>query len=136
MPREFADPYAYPDSCVLRNKPGIRDAQAPKDFEYEHVKYRTEELRDKPTPGRFDLAHLKAIHAYLFQDVYEWAGEVRTVNIDKGGSTFARPAFIEGEARRISTSLAKDNYLQGLDKARCVERLAHYHTEWGVASVP
>lgn len=32
----------------------------------------------------FDGAHVRAIHGYLFQDVYEWAGQYRTVDISKG----------------------------------------------------
>ena len=32
----------------------------------------------------FDGAHLRAIHGHLFQDVYEWAGEYRTVEMSKG----------------------------------------------------
>jgi len=34
--------------------------------------------------GDFDLAHLRAIHRHLFQDIYEWAGELRAVEISKG----------------------------------------------------
>lgn len=37
----------------------------------------------------YDAAHVRAIHGYLFQDVYEWAGQYRTVNITKDISTFA-----------------------------------------------
>ena len=43
------------------------------------------ELDALPLAGRFDAAHLKAIHKYIFQDVYSWAGEFRTVKISKGG---------------------------------------------------
>jgi cell filamentation protein len=42
------------------------------------------ELLDKPVSGAFDLKHLQAIHAYIFQDVYDWAGELRKVDIAKG----------------------------------------------------
>lgn len=38
------------------------------------------ELIERPVAGSYDLAHLKAIHRHLFQDVYDWAGELRTVN--------------------------------------------------------
>ncbi len=44
--------------------------------------------------GSFDLAHLRAIHRHLFQDVYDWAGELRTVEIFKGGNQFQFRQYI------------------------------------------
>ena len=130
MPYESVDPYAYPGTGVLRNKPGIRNEGALREFEYEQTASRLKGLRQQPIAGKFDLEHLKAIHAHIFQDVYEWAGQLRTVRISKGGSDFARPAFIESEGKRLSAGLASDNYLQGLEKPQFVERLAHHYGEW------
>lgn len=130
MSREFADPYTYPGTRVLRNIPGIRDDATLRDFEYEQTKLRIEELRDNPIPGKFDLEHLKAIHAHVFQDVYEWAGKVRTVNISKNGDAFAQPAFIESAGRQLGNAIAKENNLQGLEKPQFVERLALYYSDW------
>jgi cell filamentation protein len=39
------------------------------------VAARSYELSQTPLKGRFDLAHLQAIHKYLFSDLYEWAGQ-------------------------------------------------------------
>ncbi len=130
MPREFADPYTYPGTRVLRNIPGIRDDAALRDFEYEQTKLRIEELREKPIAGKFDLEHLKAIHAHVFQDVYEWAGKTRTVNISKNGDAFAQPAFIESAGKQLGAAIAKENNLQGLEKPQFVERLALYYADW------
>lgn len=130
MPREFADPYSYPGTRVLRNIPGIRDEATLRDFEYEQTKLRIEELRDNPIPGKFDLEHLKAIHKHVFQDVYEWAGQVRTVNISKNGDAFAQPTFIENAGRQLGAAIAKENNLQGLEKPQFVERLALYYSDW------
>jgi len=130
MPREFADPYSYPGTRVLRNIPGIRDEGTLRDFEYEQTKLRIEELRDNPIPGKFDLEHLKAIHRHVFQDVYEWAGQVRTVNISKNGDSFAQPAFIENVGKQLGAAIAKENNLQGLEKPQFVERLASYYSDW------
>jgi len=33
--------------------------------------------------GNYDYQHLKAYHKYIFQDIYDWAGEQRTVDIEK-----------------------------------------------------
>ena len=49
------------------------------------------------TRGRFDLAHLKAIHRHLFQDVYEWAGTTRAEPTTLEGETFRqRPLLTKG----------------------------------------
>jgi cell filamentation protein len=69
----FTDPYLYLGTHVLQNKAGIYDEQALREFEYEHTKWRMDELRERPIAGKFDLEHLKAIHAHIFQDVYDWA---------------------------------------------------------------
>ena len=68
--------YCYPpDFTVLRNRLGIRVARTLDAAERQFVAQRL--LEAVPT-GEFDLAHLKAIHRHLFQDVYDWAGELRT----------------------------------------------------------
>ena len=45
--------------------------------------------------GIGNLKCLKEIHAYLFQDVFDFAGKIRTVNISKGNSRFAPLLFLE-----------------------------------------
>ena len=70
-----------PDYAVLRNRLDIRDAAALEAAERELVAFR---LLEPMPPGDFDFDHLKAIHRHLFQDVYEWADEVRTVEIAHG----------------------------------------------------
>ena len=132
MPPEPNDPYIYPGTRVLNNKADIRDTEALKRYEYERSKLRLEELREKPLLGKFDLAHLQAIHACIFQDVYEWAGQVRTINLMKGDTAFALAPYIENEARKLSAVLLEENYLQGLNQAPFVERFSHYYAEWNV----
>ena len=129
------DSYLYPGTDVLKNIPGIRGAVKLQQFEYEQTASRIVELRRQPLPERFDLAQLQAIHKYLFQDVYEWAGRLRTVNIAKGGTLFALPQYIESEGRRMSTELRAENNLQGLLKDQFVARLAYYYSEWNAAHV-
>jgi fido (protein-threonine AMPylation protein) len=53
------------------------------------------ELQHRPILGNFDLAHLQAIHRYLFQDVYDWAGEIRSVTISKPDATFPPPQYLK-----------------------------------------
>ena len=80
-----ADPYTYPGSTVLRNKLGLTHAAQLDRLERRLV---TQRAAEGIPAGGFDLAHLRTIHRHLFQDVYDWAGELRTVEIAKGGHQF------------------------------------------------
>jgi cell filamentation protein len=127
------DAYFWPDSDVLKNKPGLTDAKALRDFEYGVSRQRTQELRASPVHGRFDAPHFRAIHRHLFQDVYEWAGEYRTVEFSKGSSAFAplkTPAHtLASWGDKILADLAQGNHLKGLKKNAFVDRLTHHYGE-------
>lgn len=124
------DPYSYPGTDVLRNKPGIRDPEALSEFEHQKTTISSLVQREKPIKGNFDLAHLQAIHKDLFKDVYDWAGELRSVSISKGGSAFAHPGMIESYANStVFKDLKKDNYLRGMDEDKFASRLAHHTSE-------
>lgn len=124
------DPYSYPGTNVLRNLPGIKDPEQLADFEYSMATLREIQQIENPIRGDFDLKHLQAIHKELFKDVYDWAGEIRTVGISKGGSSFAPPALIEQYGNStVFADLKKDNLLQGMEKEQLVERLSHHFSE-------
>jgi cell filamentation protein len=85
------DPYTYKNSTVLMNKLDLQKQAELDAFEAEISSARAEE----PLPdGSMDFEHYKAIHHHLFQDVYHWAGQVRTVRIAKGGNPFCFPENI------------------------------------------
>ena len=127
------DPYCYPDSSVLRNKFDIRDAQLLTDVESLYSQQRLAELyTDHPVAGRFGLTHLSRIHRFVFQDVYAWAGKLRTVRIHKGQTTFAYPEHIKSEADRIFSSLRRENHLRDLPLPVLIERLAWHVGELNV----
>ena len=106
-----SDPYLYPGSTVLRNKLEIKETARLDHWERELVAQRVAE--GMPT-GSFDLPHLRSIHHHLFQDVYEWAGEIRTVEIAKGGSQFQSLRYIETGMADVHRRLARAEYLRGL----------------------
>ncbi len=76
--------------------------------------------------GRFDSAHLQAIHRYLFQDVFPWAGEFRIVNISKGSSNFGPAMHIAGALKEQFDKLAQEKAMVGLAVPAFVERAAFY----------
>lgn len=80
------DPYLQPNG-VLRNKLGIQDGYELLAYEKDFVVTRYIDLK-KQTFRAFDLNILKKIHGELFQDVYDWAGQFRTVDIAKNNTFF------------------------------------------------
>ena len=116
--------YCYPGTYVLKNKLNITDDKELKKVEREITSLRTAQLMQKPLKGRFDFEYLKAIHKFLFGDIYEWAGKVRSVNISKGNQ-FCRCEFIAEQMTEIMNKLKFESYLQGLDKQKLAERLAY-----------
>jgi cell filamentation protein len=90
----FDDPYCYSHTSVLKNKLDLQDYNDLEAFEHEAASARGEE--SLPT-GAFVPAHYCAIHHHLFQDVYDWAGQYRTVRTAKGGDMFCYPEFIDGQ---------------------------------------
>lgn len=86
-----------------------------------------------PIQGNFDLAHLKAIHRHLFQDVYDWAGQLRTVDISKGSSRFGNCGLIEAYLGQELAKISGENFLLGHPPETFIERLAHYLGEINAA---
>lgn len=72
---------------VLHNLANIEDEKVLIAYESLKVSKRVEELFENPIKIK-DSNSLLTIHHQLFQDVYEWAGKVRTVNISKDGKPF------------------------------------------------
>ena len=111
MPNQ-GDPYVYPGTFILKNKLNIRDAAL---LEQAELAITYLQANQKPPDGQFDYPHLKAIHHHLFNPLYEWAGQARTVVISKGDSLFALPQRIEPCLDPIFNRLKKNHHLQGMD---------------------
>ena len=101
--------YFYDNTEILRNKLDIRDQEELNNKERSLVSLRISELNQNPIPGNFDFEHLKAINSYLFQDLYEWAGQCRKCEMEKA-VIFCLYSNIEFFANSIFTKLQEDNY--------------------------
>jgi len=107
--------YCHPGTDVLRNRFGVTDAAELERLERLHTRQR---LVEGTPSGDFDLAHLQAIHRHLFQDVYEWAGDIREVEISKGGSRFLPRRFIATGMADVHRRLVEHGFLRGLEADR------------------
>ncbi|MBV6341433.1 Fic family protein [Candidatus Magnetobacterium casensis] len=125
---KYSDSDHYTDAAtgILKNRLGITTKAELEKAEACFAGTRSYELSQNPLKGNFDLEHLKAIHGYIFKDLYEWAGQCRDINIAKGDNLFAHHIHIEAAAKLISDKLAKEKHLAGLSKANFCKRAAFY----------
>jgi len=124
------DPHSQAGQACPRNFFGITSYEELTKKEAVYVPQRTTELVFSGLPGAFDLAHLRSIHRYLFQDVFPWAGELRQVGLSKvGGAPFAVPMHIAPALTEAFTKLKVEGLLQGLDIVDFSHRAAYYLAE-------
>lgn len=126
---DAVDRYTYPDTGVLINKAGITSADDLDAFEADATAIRMFELLENPVSGAFDTGHLKQIHHHLFQDVFDWAGDFRLVDISRGSSRFANFLLIETYLSKCLAQLAQEKWLMGTKPHEFTQRLAFYMGE-------
>jgi cell filamentation protein len=120
------DALCYPETNVLRNKADLQVQSALDAFELEMVLARSKERW--PT-GSLDVSHYLSLHHHLFQDVYEWAGTLRTVRIGKAGVWFCYPEHIKGEMAKLFDWLKDADYFQSLNGMEFSEKAARLLSE-------
>ena len=119
------DPYSDPVTGVLYNKLGLGIVAGLEAAEREITHAALILLDESPVSPSYDLPHLQEIHKRIFGDIYEWAGQIRTVAIAKG-AMFCLPQYIDSSAAVIFGELHDEDCLRGLRRDAFVGRLAHY----------
>ena len=106
------DIYMYDDAEVLKNKLGIKNEDELNKAEGDITCIRLLDIDIKISGSLFDYARLKAIHKYIFGDIYDWAGKERAVPVVKGervlgGDTVRNslPGYIEKDAENAIAEL-------------------------------
>jgi cell filamentation protein len=127
----MSDPYIDPQSGILRNKFGLIDQESLDRAEADAVSVRSILLQRNPLKGNFDSEHLRALHSYLFRDVYEWAGQFRTIPLAKADyarsarvTRFTPPDLIEQELTKVFDELANEHFLQGMQRREFARKVA------------
>ena len=110
---------------ALENKLGITDSaelarQEEKISKIKAIKLFEDNILDTLCPGTFDS--LKAIHKFLFEDIYSFAGKVRTVNISKGSFRFVPVMYL-------------NSALENIDKMKqsCFDEIIEKYVEMNIA---
>ena len=77
------DPYLYSDSEVLKNLSDIHNTDLLKNMEADYTAFRLTEIVTEDAERKYDFMALCNMHYQIFQDIYEWAGKPRVINIEK-----------------------------------------------------
>jgi len=119
------DPYVYPGTEVLRNKFNERDPERLREREYRATAKRAVAAPAfEPSAGGY-----KATHRHLFQDVFAWAGELRTTELAKGGSPFARQGFVEAALQDRFRQVDRLGGFKGIVAVTFAVEAAHHISE-------
>lgn len=115
------DPFLQEDGQTLKNTLGVvHNPEALRDAERAFTASRIESV--SMVSGNFDQRHLRDIHRHIFQDVYAWAGTMRTDTIQLEGETVRVPDHAAILRKGDSTFLPAQFIEQGIGQ---VERLAN-----------
>ena len=128
MPNQYhyIDPdylYTDPKTGVLRNLANVNDFNTLLLIESGAVTKRIAELQVNPIKIK-SSSTLLDIHKYLFQDVYSWAGKIRTVEISKGDKPFFPLSHFRNAFMFIDTLIAEYRETNKNDKTRLSYKLA------------
>jgi fido (protein-threonine AMPylation protein) len=104
-----ATDFTIPGTGVLRNRLGINDSAALLKATTDSTVLRLAELHASPIRGGFDSAHLQAIHHHLYQDLYDWAGELRSIDAHN-----VPASQVEKSLDSVLDRLSRENHLKGL----------------------
>lgn len=114
------------EGAVPVNKFNITDLAKLQRVETPLALRRLLELQRDPIRGRFDTRHLQRVHRYIFQDVYPWAGELRTVNISKPDAMFPPPQYLRESLDTLFAELAHESLLKNMAAAAWAHRAAYF----------
>ena len=127
------DRYCYQGTDILINRLNIQDADKLDEAEARFTAERYREYQSTCTSvSDFNFEHLKFLHKHLFQDLYDWAGEIRDVDISKGSTRFCTAGRIEPEAVKLfkqvsvlSNSENRNSFIHHVADLFCELNLLH-----------
>ncbi|OUM39060.1 cell filamentation protein Fic [Pseudomonas putida] len=125
------DPYCYPSSQTLRNKLGIQEDDQLEKAERLLTAISAEQIEFEPPP--YDLAYLRRIHAALFSDLYDWAGQLRTVAISKQDTRFCQPEFMERQAAQVFQRIEAADWYEQMSRDELIVSVTNEYSELNVA---
>ena len=124
------DPMAedcYPGTTVLINRFDLRTQGELDAVEAALVTAKAMQWEEAPQCSTFDLVHYQTIHKYLFGELYDWAGKIRTVDLSKKGTQFCPAEEIPRVGAAVFARLHRKNCFRGLSREEFVKELADFY---------
>lgn len=110
------DPYLYSGMNVLKNKFNIKNQDDLDEMEAEYTSFRLKQIAENKLQGNYDFQHFCEFHKWIFQDIYDWAGVPRTIDMYKPekvlGGISVEYAETEDIREMVSTVLGNMNNIR------------------------
>ncbi len=119
----------YPGTTVLINKLGLRDQAALDHAERIIVTLHAAEIEARGCDEAFTFDFYRSLHKALFEDLYDWAGELRRVDLSKKGTSFYPADKLREYGEAKFRYLAEKKEFRGLSKQEFIEETASFYSE-------
>ena len=118
----------YPGTSILVNKLGIQNQAQLDENETLIVGVRSLQFELAPFPEPLDFNYYKKLHRFLFDELYEWAGTVRSIDLSKQRTRFCPVSEIESLAGRMFSRIEQMDFLCGLPREDFVAELTDFYS--------
>ncbi len=115
--------YIDPKTGVLRNLLGVEDEETLNFVESAIVTKKLKEFYENPIVIS-GVETLLLIHKLLFEEIYSWAGEVRTIEISKNGEQFFPTLYFEKGFNYVNVLIEEFKEIDKSDKLQLSQKLA------------
>jgi cell filamentation protein len=128
-----SDRERYFYDLVTTNRLGITELDALQKAERAISGYRSDQLEENFIAGMWNFEHLKAVHKFLFNDIYYFAGKIRTMDMELDSVTrFCAARYIVSNGNALFAALKKDNYLRNMKRAEFIAKSARFLTDLNI----
>lgn len=121
------DADCYEGTFTLINKLDIRNEVQLQEVESIITTFKATELLKKPLKVDFDFLDYCNIHRELFENLYDWAGELRKIGISKKTTKFTEPEKIAELGELMFERLRRFNYFKDLSKNEFIIEIADFY---------
>ena len=119
----------YENSTVLINKFDIRDEKELEMMERNLTSYLMAQATIEIPFENVDFDFYKNLHKYIFNEIYDWAGTIRKVDMSKKGTRFCPVQEIEERAKIIFDRLKAQNFLKDFDGDEFINEFVDLYCE-------
>ncbi|MBR5535178.1 MAG: Fic family protein [Clostridia bacterium] len=119
----------YENTSVLINKFDIRDEDVLNRLEQSITSALIAKAFIELPFENVDFSYYKMLHKYVFSDIYDWAGEIRIVNMSKKGTAFCPCDKIEEGGKRIFDGLNERKLLADFSDEDFLDELVNLYCE-------